>query len=112
MQDAYFQEKNEVGNWVEIGYSAPGTGSSHSYASNTFWYHDDNGKDEWYASPKQKLNDCAAGSATGKQWGLAALTNGTAQTAASSFQITDASATGTNCKVLTPSWDALTRSSN
>ena len=112
MQDAFFQEKNAVGDWVSIGYSAPGTGSSHSYASNTFWYHDDNGKSEWYASPKQKLNDCAAGTSAGKQWGLAATDNSTNSAAATSFQIANASAGGSNCLTLTPSWDALTRSSN
>ncbi len=112
MQDAYFQEKNEVGNWTEIGYSAPGVGSSHSYQSNVFYYHDDNGADAWYASPKVKLNDCAPGSATGKQWGLTASANGTSTTAATAFQIVNASAGGANCLNLTASWSALTRSSN
>lgn len=111
MQDAYFQEKNEVGDWTVIGYSAPGTGSSHSYASNVFWYHDDNGKAGWYASPKTDLNDCKKGSATGKQWGLLATANGSNGTA-TSFQITNASAGGTDCLNLTASWSSLTRSSN
>ena len=110
MQDAYFQEKNDVGDWTQIGYSAPGTGSSHSYASNEFWYHDDS-KSEWYASPKHKLNDCAAGSATGKQWGLKATDNGTNTTAATAFEITDESAGGSDCLNLTASWSSLTRSS-
>ena len=109
MQDAYFQEKSDVGDWTQIGYSAPGTGSSHAYESNTFWYFDDS-KSEWYASPKSKLNDCAKGSATTKTWGLKASANG-ANGTATAFEITDASAGGTDCKNLTASWDNLTRSS-
>ena len=109
MQDAYFQEKNDVGDWTQIGYSAPGTGSSHSYASNEFYYHD-NSTSAWFASPKHKLNDCAAGSANGTQWGLSAAANGSNGTA-TAFQITNASTGGTDCLNLTASWSSLTRSS-
>ncbi|MBR2899646.1 MAG: type II secretion system protein, partial [Fibrobacter sp.] len=39
MQDAYFQEANDVGDWVKIGYTGPGAAdpsNKSSYASNTF----------------------------------------------------------------------------
>jgi len=109
MQDAYFQEKNDVGDWTEIGYSAPGTGSSHSYASNVFNYSDGNG-DNWQAQPKTDLNDCKK-TVGADAWKLTATANG-ANGTATSFQIADASTGGSNCKNLTPSWDNLTRSSN
>jgi hypothetical protein len=111
MEDAYFQEKNDVGDWTEIGYSAPGVGSSHSYESNVFYYSDNN-SDAWYASPKVKLNDCGPGSAGGTHWGLTATANASSTAAATAFQIANASTGGANCLNLTASWSALTRSSN
>ena len=109
MQDAYFQEKNQVGDWTEIGYSAPGTGSSHSYESNVFAYTDGNG-DDWMADPKVKLNDCQAAAAGTGKWKLSATANATDNTA-TSFQIADASTGGSDCLNLTASWSSLTRSS-
>ena len=59
MQDAYFQEKQEVGTWPEIGYSAPGTRMTDksSYESSVFWFTGADTKG-WNAKPKAKLNDC------------------------------------------------------
>ncbi len=111
MQDAYFQEKNDVGDWTEIGYSAPGTGSSHSYESNVFAYTDGGaGHNNWQAKPKVDLNDCKK-SVGADAWKLTATANGASGTA-TAFQIADASSGGSNCKNLTASWDNLTRSSN
>lgn len=67
MQDAYFQEKNNVGDWTQIGYSAPGTGNSFSYESTVFKYSTTASTVEattadWMAAPKSDLNDCPANS--------------------------------------------------
>jgi prepilin-type N-terminal cleavage/methylation domain-containing protein len=111
MQDAYYQEKGDVGNWIQIGYSAPGTGSSFSYASNVFTYTTtattvESTDADWKAYPTDAaLNDCPSGSSSG--WGLTASEN----TDGKSFSITD---NGTNslCKALTASWTSLIRDSN
>ena len=108
MQDAYFQEKSDVGDWLEIGYSAPGTGSSYSYASTVFSYDEGAGLNSWAAKPLTKLNDCAAG--TTDAWKLQAeLPTGQTAGTATAFKITDASAGGANCLNLTASWSNLTR---
>lgn len=108
MQDAYFQEKGEVGKWMEIGYSAPGVGASFSYASNVFDYSPDGSgtadATNWYAKAKSKLNDCPA---TTGQWSLKAENVGSAG-AYTGFTIKDNNTTP-NCKLLTASWDNLTR---
>ena len=81
MQDAYFQEANDVGDWVKIGYTAPGAAAANnksSFASNTFKY---KGNDcgsgtacTWTAEPKQKLNDCLPSES--EKWSLQAATSG------------------------------------
>lgn len=113
MQDAFFQEKGRVGGWVEIGYSAPGVGSSISYASNVFTYTgtaDGTGAHSWTATARQKLNDCTSG----MSWVLNA-SNGSESESGSgiytSFGISDGG-TDPECKTLTASWDNLFRSSN
>jgi len=112
MQDAYFQEKNEVGDWTEIGYSAPGTGSSHSYESGNFAYTDGgDGVNNWMADPKVKLNDCQKADAGTGSWKLEATANA-ADNTATSFEIKDGSQGGSDCLNLTASWSSLTRSSN
>ena len=103
MQDAFFQEKQAVGTWMEVGYSAPGTGASTSYASNVISYTSDANKG-WNASPKTAaLNDCD----TNEGWHLAltvAADNG-------SYQIAD-NGSSSDCTILTGAWSNLTRSSN
>lgn len=100
------QEKGNAGNWMQIGYSAPGTGNSFSYASNVFEYSttdaslDDTNYD-WMADPKVALNDCAAAEPQTGSWKLTA--GGT-----SSLTITDGSGSN-NCKALTASWESLLR---
>ena len=107
MQDAYFQEKGDVGNWIQIGYSAPGTGNSFSYESTVFKYSTTASTVEattadWMATPKSDLNDCPA-NAVG--WKLTATKSTTDDKA---FTI---SKTGTTalCEALTASWANLTR---
>jgi hypothetical protein len=106
MQDAYMQEKGVAGNWMLIGYSAPGTGSSFSYASNVFEYSTTDtdlsgATNDWMADPKTDLNDCGTQAAKHGSWKLTAGGSG-------SLTITDASVEA-NCKSLTASWSNLTR---
>lgn len=102
MQDAYFQEKADVGDWVQIGYSAPGQKSNaSSYASNVFTYTSTGAN--WKAVPKQKLNDCEG---TSEFWALSAT-----KVDDGKFTIGDGG-TATDCKALTASWDNLMRSAN
>ena len=70
MQDAFALERNALGNWIEIGYSAPGKRA----ASNTSEYESENFKytgdaptaaattltSGWKAENKVKLDACAA----------------------------------------------------
>jgi prepilin-type N-terminal cleavage/methylation domain-containing protein len=111
MQDAYFQEKANVGNWVDIGYSAPGTkGNGSSYASNVFTY---TGNEScggatacyWYAQAKQKLNDCQIGE--GWKLDATAVNAGTDGNFTAFTIASNSSDTKPNCKALTASWDNL-----
>lgn len=107
MQDAYFQEKNDVGDWLEIGYSAPGTKQgTYSYFSTVFLYNGTSGGSDWVAVPRVDLNECTAG--TSEAWKAEAILSGTAGSAGS-FKI---SVTGNaNCTPLTASWSSLSRAS-
>jgi len=108
MQDAYFQEKGDVGNWVVIGYSAPGEkGNGSSYASNVFTYTgNDCGKGTactWTATPKTKLNDCT----TAMHWQLSATASGNNGSGAyTAFTIGDPGSSS-DCLALTASWSNL-----
>ena len=107
MQDAYFQEKNDVGTWFQIGYSAPGTkNSANSYYSTVFYYNNTDNTADWIAVPRVNLNDCDAG--TADAWKMTASLNGSAGSAVA-FGL---SPTGDpDCLALTASWDGLSRSS-
>ncbi|MBQ9224722.1 MAG: prepilin-type N-terminal cleavage/methylation domain-containing protein [Fibrobacter sp.] len=85
MQDAFALERNALGGWTEIGYSAPGTKAhASSYASENFLYTGaavTNGgsastqvtiNDAWKATGKVKLDDCAIGG-----WWAFDIKNGT-----------------------------------
>ena len=111
MQDAFALERNEVGNWTEIGYSAPGKKANASeYASDNFKY---TGVDPlhstakvskaWYAeNPDVKLDDCKA--ADGK-WGLD-ITIGSGDNQGNvQFEITPNNPAA--CAGLTPAFDKL-----
>ena len=114
MQDAYFQEKGSVGDWVQIGYSAPGakaSGNPSSYSSSVFNYAGNScggSNCTWSATPKVKLNDCPA-NAIG--WQLqAANTGSNGDGTYTNFVLTSTSNTNSDCKALTASWDNLTGS--
>ena len=104
LMDAYVLEKADgtVGNWFEIGYSAPGTGASNSYASDNFGY-DGSTSGHWIATAKRELNDCPA--TTGK-WEMVATGSGT------NVSYANGSQSVTQCINLTPAWSGLYRSSN
>ena len=102
MQEAYIQEKNAVGDWVKIGYSAPGTkgDDNYSYASKVIDYGSAENAATWTATPTTgvTLNDCAHG----ESWKLKADLDNT-----SNLAIEDDESAG-DCTVLTASWDNLT----
>ena len=106
MQDAWIQENANVGNWKEIGYTAPGASTNaSSYASGVFIYtgsSDGTGK-SWSATPKSgnKLNDCAPG----EEWAL------TVTAASGSLTVSQHADTDTDCTDLTASWSKLMRTS-
>ena len=65
MQDAFALERNTLGNWIEVGYSAPGKKSDAShFSSENFDYsgEDPEGNttqaDAWKATNSKKLDDC------------------------------------------------------
>lgn len=105
MQDAYFQEKQTVGDWGSIGYSAPGAKTnSSSYNSSVFTYTESSvSAFDWIATPKAKLNDC--GDVNTEVWKLVASVK-TNSSGSNDVKIADGS-TAADCKILTPSWDNL-----
>ena len=102
MQDAYFQEKGQVGNWVQVGYSAPGEKkNASSYASSVFQYNSTGAN--WTAVPKTKLNDCT----TSMKWQLKAENVGTPiDDVYPNFTISDDDSDD-ECLALTASWSSL-----
>ena len=132
LQDAYALENNKAGDWVAIGYSAPGDkdGDGNHYKSQNFWYAGsgyqaattgDNASAEvpayWSASAKVKLNDCpivnAKIDAGSGQWNIQASITA-ASTAGDqnsiSYTATIASGYEDSCGGLTPSFKTIARS--
>ncbi len=105
LQDAYVSEKNAVGDWGQVGYSAPGVKStSAKYTSKEFTY-EETETGNWTATNINKLNDCTAGT-TG--WTLTAEATG----GVSGTMTVTAVSTGTGvaeCLTLTPSFVELAR---
>ena len=103
LMDAYAVEANAMGDWGQIGYSAPGTRvSSGSYNSTNFTY-TDAANNVWTATATVKLNDCSAS----QSWTLAPTL---ATNSATSATYIEFQAGGeANCRALTPSFDKLTR---
>ena len=103
MQDAFFQEKQTVGDWGQIGYSAPGAKSNTSkYKSDAFEYTETSVSSfDWIAKPNTKLDDCTSS----MKWKLVA-SNVVSGGENVDVKIEDGS-TDTNCKLLTASWDKL-----
>lgn len=107
MQDAYFQEKQAVGDWGSIGYSAPGAkATSSEYASSVFTYTETSTTSfDWIATPKAKLNDC--GDESGEVWKLEASVKSNDE-GSDDVKIEDGDSAD-DCKILTPSWSSLAK---
>ena len=113
MQDAFALERNTVGNWTEIGYSAPGKKSHASkYDSPEFEY---TGVDPqkvttavanaWKAVNLNKLDDCGANVGT---WNLTIqIGSGNNQ---GNVQYTVGANGSAECAGLTPAFDKLAKS--
>lgn len=113
MQDAFALERNAVGNWTEIGYSAPGKKANASeFASDNFKY---TGVDPLHATgavanawlaenPKQKLDDCKAGDG---KWSLTIqIGSGDKQ---GNVAFTVGAQTNPSCAGLTPAFGNLAK---
>ena len=112
LQQAYVSEAANIGDWSQIGYTAPGTNgttSNFTYSQPTTGWTDNTVElargmnDAWGASNITKLNDCAQG----KNWtvSVAAGTSGSASGEAI-FTATVASGNG-DCKALTPNFENI-----
>lgn len=81
LQEAYAAEKNEVGGWSAIGYTAPGEKTdSLNFTSSNFKYV--GGGAAWSASNIAKLNDCpavASPSISSNNWKIVAEMKNAAQ---------------------------------
>ena len=105
LQDAFVAENNVVGDWGQIGYTAPGAkqnNASNQFKSKEFYYLGGNGT--WAAGNLNKLNDCAAENNTATHWTLTA-----AATGSNSGTMTVTAGGDAGCKTLTPSFDGLAR---
>ena len=104
LQDAFVAENNALGDWGQVGYSAPGKKStSAKFTSKEFEYTGATGT--WNAKNLHALNDCPINTAG---WTL----TGTLGTSDKSTWSIAASGTGTNytaCQALTPSFTTLAR---
>lgn len=108
LQEAYFSERNVVGNWTLIGYKAPGdngvttnftyTGASIADAGSTTEV-----ENAWSAKNKAQLNDCAS---KDNNWTVkVSPTVADAETAASvAF---DATVPEAGCQALTPNFNSI-----
>ena len=106
LQDAYAVEANHMGDWNQIGYSAPGTRStSAKYFTDNFEYTDTftKAKATWTAKAKVVLNACNKGS-----WTLEAQ-EAKSTTDADKNYITFTAGGDSECTGLTPSFVKLTR---
>lgn len=98
LEEAYVAENAALGDWVKIGYEAPGNKNSNTQYQNTNFTYDETGAGYWKATTRVALNDCAIGNF----WALKATASSTG------VKIEDDSSTE-NCKALTASWNNLTR---
>ena len=106
LQQAFFSERNAIGDWKIVGYSAPGTNSQ----TTNFTYSDETSYEDntvttapttdiWRATARVTLNDCKG---TNAYWGVkGAISN--------SAEITFATGLGdeTNCLTLTPNFKTI-----
>ena len=107
LMDAFIVESNAIGDWNQIGYSAPGERkTSASYESSNFTYTNTAATQVWTATAKNTLNDCKAGSDAGN-W---IITPGTGTNATTGQTYATFTTSGSAvCRALTPSFDKLTR---
>ena len=107
LQDAYAVEANHMGDWNQIGYSAPGTRStSAKYYTDNFEYTDSftAAKATWQAKAKVVLNACNKDGV----WTLEAQ-EATSQNDADKNYIQFTAGGDNECIGLTPSFTKLTR---
>ena len=111
LQDAFVSETNQLGDWGQVGYSAPGAKStSAKYTSGEFEYTDaasgsNNGTSAgWNAKNLHKLDDCPAGT-TG--WVLTAALG--ANDGTMTVSLGASSGDVAKCRAITPSFDKLAR---
>ena len=110
MQDAFALERNTLGNWTEIGYSAPGkkSGASEFHSDNFDYTGVDplgaNTKDgAWKAENSMKLDDC--GKNAGKWY--VKITLGTGNSEGSVKYEKSSTANPAACSGLTPAFSNL-----
>jgi len=112
MQDAFALERNELGSWTEIGYSAPGKKKhASSYESDNFVYfgtavNSTNAKtsvtDALKIQNKAKLDDCAIGG----YWSMD-ITNGTGNNQGNVAY--DTKTSSAQCEGLAPAFKKLAK---
>ncbi len=108
MMEAYGSENYTVGDWGQIGYTAPGTKSnSAKYTSNEFEYTGgvSGTKGTWQAKALHKLDDCAAN----KTWNLEATVASATQANAGEVHTTAGSTMEAKCLALTPAFNKLVK---
>ena len=106
LQDAYVTEKNEVGDWNEVGYTGPGNRKTTvSYESANFAYYQD-GETEgtWIAENKVVLNECKANTAA---WSLTASVPSAATAQGTKPMKLEVNTGDAICLGLTPSFSTL-----
>lgn len=114
MQDAFAIEKDDIGNWAEIGYSAPGVKSdASSFASQNFTYTGTEGTsgaawtDAWKAVANAKLNDCDKGT-----WTMTATYQKQSASGNSAGNVKyENGSSDADCLTLTPAWSNLFKNS-
>lgn len=131
--DAYALEKNEAGDWVAIGYSAPGDkqADGNHYNSTNFFYVGSGHKATvaanaeagteaqaetqayWTASARVKLNDCglsaSAPEAGSGQWNMKAVVTAAAEAGGENSVAYTVENVTESCGGLTPSFATLAR---
>ncbi len=116
LQDAYAAEKDTLGTWYSIGYTAPGTvtqgtaSTAASSKSTNFSYTETIGTTEiWAATNNSKLNDCAQNT---KAWTVTTTKNSADDSKTLGALKHVAAVSGTGCDVLTPTFVQIGNATN
>ncbi|WP_297945767.1 type II secretion system protein [uncultured Fibrobacter sp.] len=107
LMEAYGSENYKVGDWGQIGYTAPGSKSnSGKYTSNEFEYTGgvSGTTGTWQAKALHKLDDCPA---TTGLWALTATVEGETSTKAGEVHTQAGTSMTAACRALTPAFDKL-----